>query len=57
MNYTSVIKLVKWNQLSFFRIEIKKPLPGTVQCLVDQIQVLKPILVAATDQMLITHLE
>ena len=39
------------NYLSFSNIEINKPLPAPVQCLIDQIQVQKPILVVATDQM------
>ena len=39
------------DQLRFSRTEINKPLPAPVQCLVDQIQVHKPILVVATDQM------
>ena len=38
--------------MSFSNIEINKPLPDLVQCLVDQIQAQKPILVVATDQML-----
>ena len=40
-------------QLSFPSIEINKPLPAPVhsQCLLDQTQVQKPILVVATDQM------
>ena len=43
---------VKWNQLSFSNVEINKPLLATVQnFLVDKIQVQKPVLVAATDQM------
>ena len=46
INSTSVIRPVKWNQLSFSSIKINKP-----QCLVDQIQVQKSILVVATDQM------
>ena len=48
---TSATRPVKWIQLSFFSIEINKPLPIPVQCLVNKIQVKKPILVAATDQM------
>ena len=52
INNTSDIRSVKQNQLSFSSIEINKPLPApSQQCLVDQIQVQKPILVAATDQM------
>ena len=39
------------DQLRFSRTEINKQLPAPVQCLVDQIQVHKPILVVATDQM------
>ena len=35
----------------FSSIEINKPLVAPVQCLVDQIQVQKPIVVVATDQM------
>ena len=46
-----VIRLVKSNQLRFSSIEINKPFHALVQCLVDQIQVQKPILVVATDQM------
>ena len=37
--------------VSFSSIEINKPLLVPVQYLVDQIQVQKPILVVATDQM------
>ena len=48
---TSVNRPVKRNQLSSSSIEINKPLPAPVQCLVDQIQVQNPILVAAIDQM------
>ena len=48
---TSVIILVKRNQLSFSRFEINKLLPAPFQCLVGQIQVQKPILVVTTDQM------
>ena len=51
INSTSVIRPVKQNQLSFSSIEINKPLPAPVQFLVDEIQVQKPILVVATDQM------
>ena len=51
INRTTVIRPVKRNQLSFPSIEINKPLLTPVQCLVDQIQVQKPILVVATDQM------
>ena len=51
INSVSVIRLAKRNELSFSSIEVNKPLPASVQCLVDQIQVQKPILVAATDQM------
>ena len=51
INSTSVIRLIKWNQLSFFSIEINTPLPASVQCLADQIQVQMPILVTATYQM------
>ena len=51
INRTSVFRLVKQNQLSFSSIKINKPLPIPVQCLIGQIQVQKPILVAATDQM------
>ena len=50
----SVIRPVKrllLDQLRFSRTEINKPLPAPVQSLVDQIQVHKPILVVATDQM------
>ena len=50
INSTSVIKPVKRNELSFSSIEINKPLPAPVQCLVDQIHIQKPILVVATDQ-------
>ena len=45
INSTSVITLVKQS------IEINKPLPPSVQCLIDQIQVQAPTLVVATDQM------
>ena len=45
----SVITPVKQNQLTFSNIEINKPLPP-VQCLADKVQVQKPILVLATDQ-------
>ena len=38
-NSNSVTRLIKRNQLSFSNTVISKPLPGTVQCLVDQIQV------------------
>ena len=48
---TSPIRPVKRNQLSFSSIEINKPLPAPVQCFADQVQVQKPILVVATDQM------
>ena len=48
---TSIIRRAKRNQLSFSSIEINKPLPAPVQCLVDQIQVQKPILVVVTNQM------
>ena len=51
INSTSVFKPVKQNQLSFSSIEINKPLPAPVQCLIGQIQVQRPILVVATDQM------
>ena len=51
INSTSVVRPVKRNQLSFSSIEINKPFPSSVQCLVDQIQVQNPILVVATDQM------
>ena len=49
INSTSVIRSVKWNQLSFSSIEATSC--ASPQCLVDQIHVQKPILVAATDQM------
>ena len=53
INSISVIRQVKQNWLSFSSIEINKPPPAPVQCLlIDQIQVQKPILVVATDQML-----
>ena len=39
------------NQLRFASTEINKPLSAPVQCLIDQIQVQKPIQVVATDQM------
>ena len=45
------IRPVKQNQLSFSSTEINKPLPAPIQCLVDEIQVQKTILVVATDQM------
>ena len=51
INSTSVIRLVKRNQLSFSSNETNKPLLATVQCLMDQIQVRNPILVVAADQM------
>ena len=51
INRTIAIRLVKQNQLSFPSIEINKPLLTPVQCLVDQIQVQKPIQVVATDRM------
>ena len=51
INSTNVIRTVKRNQLSFCSIETNKPLPAPVQCLVDQIQVQKSILVVATDHM------
>ena len=53
INSTNVIRPVKSNQLSFSSIAIKKATscPGP-QCLIDQIQVQKPILFVATDQML-----
>ena len=56
INSTSVIRPVKWNKLraEFSNIEINKPRPATSrpspQCLVNLIQVPKPILVATTDQ-------
>ena len=42
-NRASVIRPVKHNQLSFPSIEINKPHLAWVQCLVDQIQVQRPI--------------
>ena len=51
INSTSFITPVKRNQLSSSRIEINKPFPAPVQCLVDKVQVRKPILVVDTDQM------
>ena len=42
INSTSIIRLVKRNQLSFSSIEIDKLLLAPVQCLVDQIQVRTP---------------
>ena len=53
INSARVIRPVKWNNLSLSSIEINKPLPvcPSQQCLVDQIQVQKPVLVVATDQM------
>ena len=52
INSTSVAILVKRKQLSFGNIEINKPLPApSLQCLVDQIQAQKSILVVPTDQM------
>ena len=51
INSNSVIRQLKRNQLSFSSIEINKPIPAPVLCLADQIQVQKPILVGATDQM------
>ena len=51
INSTSVIKTVKQNKISFSSIKINKPFPASAQCLVDQLQVQKPIVVVATDQM------
>ena len=51
INSTSVIRLVKRNQLSFSSNETDKPLLAPVQCLMDQIQVRNPILVVAANQM------
>ena len=48
---TGVIRPVQQNSLSFSSIEINKPLPAPVRCLVDQIEVKKPILLVVTDQM------
>ena len=48
---TGVIRPVQQNSLSFSSIEINKPLPAPVQCLVDQMEVKKPILLVVTDQM------
>ena len=50
INSTSVIRPIKLYQHDF-PIEINKPLPAPVHCFIDQIQVQKPILVVATDQM------
>ena len=52
INSINVIRLVKLNHLKFSSIDINKPLLAPVQCLADQIQVQKPILVVAIDQML-----
>ena len=46
INKAIAIRLVKRNQLSFSSIENPSP-----QCLIDQIQVQKPIQIFATDQM------
>ena len=53
INSTTVIRPVKWKQLSFSCIETNKPLLFQVHSiyLVDQIQVQKPILAVTTDQM------
>ena len=51
INSTKVFRLVKQKQLSFSGIQINKPLPAPVQCLIDQIQVQKQLLVVVTDQM------
>ena len=51
INSTSVIRLIKQNQLRFFSIGINKPLPAPVHSLLDQINVQKPILIVTTDQM------
>ena len=55
INSTSVIRPVKRNQLSFSSIEINKPLPAPVQCLIDQIQVQKPILETSTFSFTLPH--
>ena len=49
INSTSVFRPVNQNKLSFSSIEINKPLPAPIQCLVIQVQ--KTILVVATGQM------
>ena len=54
INSASVVIPVKRNQLSFSSIEINKPLSAPVQCVVDQIQVQKPILVVTQIKCLIT---
>ena len=51
INSTSVIRLIKQNQLRFSCIGINKLLPVPVHSLVDQINVQKPILTVTTDQM------
>ena len=50
INGTGVIRPVKQNKLSFFSIE-KPSLPAPVQCLEGQIQVQKPTVVVALNQM------
>ena len=52
INSTSITRLVKQNQMSFSSIEINKPLPVLVQCLVDQTYVQNLCLIVATNQML-----
>ena len=52
INNTSIIRLVKQNKPSFSSNEIKKSLTApSPQCLTDQIEVHKPFLVVATDEM------
>ena len=50
INSTTVVRLVKWNKLSFSNIKIDKPLPEPLQYLVAQIQVQKAALVVAINQ-------
>ena len=47
---TSVIRPIKQNQSSFSSIELQATSYPSQQCLVDKIQVQKPIIVVATDQ-------
>ena len=51
INSSNAIRLNKQNWWSFSSIEINKPLPVPVQCLVEQIQIEKPTLDVATDLM------
>ena len=51
INRTNVVRSFKQNQLSSPSIKINKKILTPVQCLTEQVQVQKPIQVAATDQM------